>query len=384
MEIIPYFDDSNSIVVDGDIFKALSWCRTHFGEKCTKYYKSINNEGFCICPCGFTSYKKTIGQVSIIYTSIVVSGHIDRKQIKQRLKNESAGYKFSEKHFLELVEKSIAYNNIMFSHVDKEKCMSQKIQEITTDFANYKNYVYNTLHDIRNLNRTLYAKSEDVLTIVKKYLASDSENDYFKNDIHSIFAISGMLTTCLATLDILVNSSVELNKSITKSLGVYNKVFKCKQILSTYYRDRHTNIHFNLSGESFSYAKMNDLFEICLYLILENYQKYSPENTNVNINFMEDDHYINIIIENEGPKHTETEINQIFDLGFRNPKIKNKPGNGIGLYIVKTIFDYLGYDIKAESEKRTTHVIDGIEYSIFRLKIKIPIDKKMNSGENII
>lgn len=378
MEIIPYFNKTNNKLEDGDVIKTLSWCCKYFNEKCIGYYTSINENGFHMCPYGFTSYNKKIGQTNVIYTSLVVSNHVNRKQVKLKLKNEEAVYKFSEKHFLDLVEKSILYNNKYFAYEDKERFLIQKINEINAENADHKNHIYNTLHDIRSLNKTLSSQSDDLLAVVKKYLKSDSENDYFKNNIHSILAISGFIATRLASIDILVNSATELNKSIMKSSGIYNKIFKCKQILSTFYKD--TNVHFILSGESYSWARINDLFEICPYLILENYQKYSPKNTNVNINFYEDNDYIYIVIENEGPKHNEEEVKQIFNLGYRNKNIKNKPGNGVGLYIVKVIFDYLHFDIQAESDNKIARVILNVEYSIFRLKIRIPIDKKKNVG----
>lgn len=61
---------------------------------------------------------------------------------------------------------------------------------------------------------------------------------------------------------------------------------------------------------------------------------------------------------------------------YRSDNVKKYKGNGVGLYIVKMIFDYLGFEISVESLTQPTRNIDNIKYSQFITNITIPISVK--------
>lgn len=302
---------------------------------------------------------------------------MNKTLIKPKLANEVSLLKFTEDRFLGLVEKSIIYNDSEYRHIEIESILKIKNDNLTEEFANYKKYVFDTLHEVRSLNNTLSSRSDDILSISRKYLTG--EDDFFRHGVHSILATSGFISSRLSALDILVNPSV-LEKSITKPGHIYSKMYKCKQILSTYFADY--KIGISLTGESYSTALINDLFEMCPYLIFENYLKYSPRNTTINAHFSEDDKNIYVKIANEGPVHSDSEIKKIFDLNYRNPNVSSTKGSGVGLYIVRLVFDYLKFEISTESDKTITRTISGIQYSNFITNIRIPILHKLSSRDD--
>ena len=378
MELIPYYSNETEKITDGDFLDACKWCKKHFTKKCVEYYNSIVEDGFHTCYYGFTVYKKTLGQTYVIYTSMLVNGFYNRKSVNQKVENDEIVYKFTEEKFKKLIDLSITYNDHEYQHVERQRLLELKNASLVDEYTKYKKYVFDTFHEIRSLNNTLSSQSDNVLTISKRYF--DGEDDFFRHGIHSILATSGLISSRLASLDILVNSSV-IESSIKKPAIIYGKLYKCKQILATYFIEYKVGI--SLDGESYSLAKINDLFEICPYLIFENYLKYSPKNTNIKATINENEKYILIKIENEGPYHTEEEIKHIFELNYRNPNIEKTKikGNGVGLYIVKLIFDYLGFEIAAESDIKITRTLNGIKYSIFTTNIKIPIVQKKYSND---
>lgn len=371
MEIIPYFDCETQSIKDGVIVNTIKWCKKHFNANCLKHYNSIEKEDFYVCPYGFTTYCKQIGQTKCIYSSLLVENKYDRKKANPKILKDELAFKFTEDKFKEIVKKSIEYSDLKYAHSEEIRLLTSNNEALKEENENYKSYVFDTLHEIRSLNSTLLAHSDNVLSISKRFL--DNEEDFFKHGIHSILAISGLISSRLASLDILVNSSV-LETSILKNASIYGKFFKCKQVLSTYFSTR--KIYIDLLGESFSDARINDLFEVCPYLIFENYLKYSPENTTIQVRIHEDDNNIYIEITNEGPFHDKHELKHVFDMHYRSDNVKKYKGNGVGLYIVKMIFDYLGFEISVESLTQSTRNIDNIKYSQFITNITIPISVK--------
>ncbi len=373
MEIIPFFDPRASELKDGDLVSSLKWCKHHYNEKCSNFYNSIVEEGFYICPYGFTSYAKRVGQLFVIYSSVLVEDRYDKKKALPKIKNEFYILKFSTQQFLEVVNRSIEYNDLFFKHKESLEIINNRYSTLQKEFTEYKELIFDTLHEIRSLNNVLSSQSDDILSISRKYL--ENSDDFFKNGVHSILATSGLIASRLASLDLLVNSSV-IEQSIPKDASIYGKFYKCKQILSTVSFPNKVTI--GLNGESFSDARINDLFEICPFLIFENYLKYSPSGTCINVNFYEDEHDIHITISNEGPMNTTEELSQVFKLHYRSNRAKGFKGNGIGLYIVKLIFNYLNFDIEVDSSQVISRRIDGIKYSQFTTRIKIPISVKRN------
>ncbi len=71
--------------------------------------------------------------------------------------------------------------------------------------------------------------------------------------------------------------------------------------------------------------------------ILDNAVKYSPDNCTINIILEEYGEQIVLIIKDKGPGIAEEDIPFIWDRLYRSPMVKNIPGTGLGLSLVKAV-----------------------------------------------
>ena len=91
--------------------------------------------------------------------------------------------------------------------------------------------------------------------------------------------------------------------------------------------------------------------------IIENAFKYG-DGKEIRISFYEEDYCQLIKIFNSGEKINQNEFNHIFDSFYRASNAKDKPGNGLGLYICKHIMEKMNGEIFAECER------DGMSFTL--------------------
>lgn len=370
MEFLPYYDSRTESLLDGYVFKKYNWCENHYKNECKKFYSSLEDEGYHVCPYGFTVFVKKVGQFKRIYSSLLVSNKYERKRISPKLHStKDMPLIWSEDRFSDIVKKSLEFDDDSSKVEELLKLQEVKTDNLREDNENFKKYVSDTLHEIRGFNAVLTGISEETLNTIVKY--KKDPNDFYLHNIQSIRATSGLISSRLSSLDLLVNSD-GIEKSIKKKASIHKKFFKCKQVLGVIAKK--DNITIDLNGESYSLAEINDLFDICPYLLLDNYIKYSPKDSIIDVVINEDDASIYVTLKNYGPEHTKEELNKIFDMHYRASCVSNKNGSGIGLYIVKKIFDYLDFKIYVETGKKK--IIKGISYAEFITKIEIPISEK--------
>ena len=74
-----------------------------------------------------------------------------------------------------------------------------------------------------------------------------------------------------------------------------------------------------------------------LYNLLDNAVKYSPKGSQVTLRVQEYSMYCEICVEDRGIGMTEEEIPKVFQRFYRGKQVQQKPGVGIGLYLVREI-----------------------------------------------
>ena len=74
-----------------------------------------------------------------------------------------------------------------------------------------------------------------------------------------------------------------------------------------------------------------------LYNLLDNAVKYSPKGSQVTLHVQEYSMYCEICVEDRGIGMTEEEIPKVFQRFYRGKQVQQKPGVGIGLYLVREI-----------------------------------------------
>ena len=90
--------------------------------------------------------------------------------------------------------------------------------------------------------------------------------------------------------------------------------------------------------------------------ILENSAKYKNKDTvNVDIKYFDEDDFVKIAIEDDGPGVEEKALSKLFDVFYRNDPSRNNPskGSGLGLAITAKIIEKFNGSIYAENVSPT-------------------------------
>jgi signal transduction histidine kinase len=107
--------------------------------------------------------------------------------------------------------------------------------------------------------------------------------------------------------------------------------------------------------------------EIIFNNLISNAIKYNREGGSVDCTVRENEHYIEILVEDTGIGINQEDLNKIFDdfVRIKNEKTRNITGTGLGLAIVKKLVD--NYQGKIEV---TSQPDQGSKFSV-----RLPIDK---------
>ncbi len=101
--------------------------------------------------------------------------------------------------------------------------------------------------------------------------------------------------------------------------------------------------------EAFCYADKKWTVE-ALGNILDNAVKYSPENSRVEVGVILYEAFVCIQIKDNGIGIREEEQGRVFERFYRSKDVSNKPGVGIGLYLVREVLSKQGGYAKIKSE----------------------------------
>jgi two-component system, OmpR family, phosphate regulon sensor histidine kinase PhoR len=91
--------------------------------------------------------------------------------------------------------------------------------------------------------------------------------------------------------------------------------------------------------------------DACIHALLnvvENAVKHGKEGGNVTIECIREERFLCVYVDDDGPGVAPSERDKIFGLGFRGGRAQ-RPGNGIGLAVVKAIITRVGGDVSVEA-----------------------------------
>lgn len=99
-----------------------------------------------------------------------------------------------------------------------------------------------------------------------------------------------------------------------------------------------------------------DKFQQIMTNVIENAAKYSFENTTINIDLTIKEEFVSIKVTDNGYEISENEKERIFQKFSRldNPLTRQVQGNGLGLYITKTLVDKMNGNILVTSKDNIT------------------------------
>lgn len=191
-------------------------------------------------------------------------------------------------------------------------------------------------------------------TIINNDLSKEQEKE-FLNVISNQVDKLEFLMDSLTKMSKLETNLIVLNKESSKFMECIEKAKEQVRPLA-----EKKNIEIEIMGENciIQYDKKWTLEAICN--ILENAIKYTNQNGQIRIHLEKLEDFLKIDIIDNGIGIDEENINNIFKRFFRERKVHNIEGVGIGLYLSKNIIENQNGYIKVKSK-----VNKGTTFSVF-------------------
>lgn len=139
---------------------------------------------------------------------------------------------------------------------------------------------------------------------------------------------------------------------VCEEVNINHLITSICEDLADYARRRTVEITSKISGESVVYGDKRRIRHIFQNLI-DNAIKYSKKMGTVDISAHANKDYIEIVIKDDGIGIPKSEQSRLFNRFYRASNTVNITGSGtgLGLYIVRSIINQMGGDIRLESEE---------------------------------
>jgi light-regulated signal transduction histidine kinase (bacteriophytochrome) len=344
---------------DGSLFLTPEFCRRKAdSNKCKRFYNSISNiEGFHICPFGFTAFVHRVGVDILISTALRIEGHMIRKNLKHRIMQDLIP-KLTELEFDRFLQFSLL-------HIE----LNKQVDKTRTELNEVNQFMQQTFHEIRKLNRDLKSQSEEMNINIDRF-PGGTDKDFFKYRIQNVYATSALVSIRLDAYD-LISNPLGVTASNPISLAVYKKFEKVKHCLDN--KSKLHKVDINFKGNSYTTIPGYEIFELLPYVLFENALKYSPENQNILVEFSNQLGNEIIKVTNVGPRVEKQELETIFEKNKRGRlAAQHFNGTGIGLYFAKQVCDIHGIKIQAASEPQGLFNLNNIPYTNFIVTLTLP------------
>lgn len=181
------------------------------------------------------------------------------------------------------------------------------------------------------------------------------------------------ITTKVHYLNNILNDFISLEKLDSSNESYKFTLFNLSKIINEVVYNANMILksgqHINILQDVADYALESDekILEVVLNNIVYNAIKYSPKNTEIDLEIYKKENNLIIKITDHGIGIPKDDKKFIFNRYFRAENVLNIPGTGIGLNIVKTHLENIGGSISFKSQEN--------KGSIFF--IKLPIIKKL-------
>lgn len=235
-----------------------------------------------------------------------------------------------------------------------------EFEQLRKENEELKSVLIGMMHEIRRFSGEISNHSEQV-----SKLTTDGSKK-IKELSETIFYTSEMLASRLAFTDIELNPGTIHHQHKFRTV-IYKKFDKARYILSK--RASSKQLKINFIGNSLSEFSAMEAFQLVPFVILDNAIKYSPVNQEINVSFNEINRELTVTVSSSGPMVNNDELPNIFQKGFRsrNGILATSAGDGIGLYLAKTLCDLTEIKITANSNQQIQFNLNGIGYSNFEI-----------------
>lgn len=202
------------------------------------------------------------------------------------------------------------------------------------------------IHDLRRFSNSIYQNA-----VATKKAIFDGDSEEAEVRIENTLAAQAMLRIRTDILDLAESRGTALDE---ESVAVYRKFDKVVKSFQPGCSLR--NIDLKISGTSHSLTKGPDCVEIIAYILVDNALKYSPNNHNINVIVEEEARFITVSVTSLGPIISNSELETIFEKGFRgaSARLLDVSGTGYGLFMAKSLISRFSGVIECEQFGETT------------------------------
>lgn len=279
----------------------------------------------------FNSIKNTYPEA----IRILLTGYTDVDDMMDAI-NLGQIYRFIKKPWDE-IELQNAIQNATEIYLAKRE-LKEKITELEKTNDELSRFIYSASHDLRSPLMSVLG----ILSLAKMDQSVIDPNGYMD-----------MIETSISRLDGFIQKIIEYYKN-SRLEPEYEKIDFQNLIQDSLYNVNYQNreIQFNIDVDQ-PMPFVGDAFRISVILnnLISNavkYQKPNGSNQHVNLSARVAPHKATIVIEDNGIGILKEHVHNIFKMFFRT-KNNNKPGTGIGLYIVKEALTRIGGTIEVAS-----------------------------------
>ena len=317
----------NGEFFEGIITHYCDFCKNNIkNEKCLKFYSEFltSTKDESICPYGFACKKSS----KRIYNGFVLKDKCNLKKLKPKIDKSISNY--SSDDIFNLINIDEELDVISLENDLREKCIN--------DF----------LHDINKSNKII---EENIRQISKGNLVKKDSNrllsaiqltGFFKRRVELYKYVSNPF---------LVQTGKLREKEAFKLFDMYRKIFE-EIGKESNIRIVLKNIDINTMEDSNNSTKFeaNDSIDVLPFIIIDNALKYSKSASEIYINVYQNNGLLTKVEIINSPSYIITEdVENFFLRGYRSENNTSKSsGSGLGLSIVKQIFEYNQIEVKLE------------------------------------
>jgi signal transduction histidine kinase len=220
------------------------------------------------------------------------------------------------------------------------RIFNSMLERIRKSFSFQKNFINHASHELRTPISKVSLKVENMM------MDKNSSPDVIKG-LKSIKEDTDQMSEILSSLLLISNlNQKEINQKFRK-IRLDEVIFDTIESVSYHLADLKVNFNINQSSAQDVHLEIlgdESLLKIAFGNILKNAYKYSTDQQAI-IEINQRNNQIEILISNNGNNPPENEIPKIFDPFYRSSNSIHIPGAGLGLSIVKRIFDFHGAEI---------------------------------------
>ncbi len=225
-----------------------------------------------------------------------------------------------------------------------------------------RNFIANVSHELKTPMTTI---SGFIDGIIDGTIPPEKQNYYLGIVSQEVKRLSRLVKTMLDL------SRIDSGKMVLRSarFDISNTIFVALLSFESQIEEKRIEIRGLEDSQPLFVDGDPDMIHQVLYNLLENAVKFTNEGGYIEIHCVETPERVTVSVRNSGPGISPDDVKLIFDRFYKTDKSRSqdKNGMGLGLYIVKTMVQLHGGEIRAESVEN--------DYTLFEFWIPNKGDK---------